>query len=72
MEESEQLAAYWRERCKHFEAQYLVYAEKVGDLNAQVSSLKARLKELEEIQSAVQTAGMAVRNTDSGPNLVSI
>lgn len=52
MEEHEQLASYWRERCKHFEHQYLVMAERVGELNSQIASLKARLKELEELQVA--------------------
>ena len=65
-----ELGAYWRQRSKHFEHKCDGMMDQIADLKAAIASLKARLKELEEMQTAVQTAGMAVRNTDSGPNLV--
>lgn len=67
-----ELEAYWRERSKHFEHKCDGMVDQIADLKAVIASLKARLKELEEMQAAVHTAGMAVRNTDSGPNLVSV
>lgn len=49
---TEEMEAYWRERARYFEDEHKALMERLAEKAAMISSLKARLKELEEMQVA--------------------